>query len=80
MGLRSRFRSWNERQNAIGGVLNMRRCVEDLRDQTRTPPYDYFSHFEQDDLDELLDRVLTAMDTFIEASDKRVAELRDKER
>lgn len=80
MGLRSRFVSWRDKQDAIGAVEGMRRQVEDLRDQTMTPPFDYFVEFEQHDLTELLNRMCKAMDDFIEASDKRLAELHDGKR
>ena len=80
MGLRSRFVSWRDKQDAIGAVEGMRRQVADLRDQTMTPPFDYFVEFEQDDLTELLNRMCKSMDDFIDASDKRLAELHDGKR
>jgi hypothetical protein len=78
MGLRSRFLSWREKQDAIAVVEDMRRRVDDLRDQTRVPPFDYFVDVEPGGLTELLNRIISAMDDFDEAAAKCLAELRQE--
>ncbi|MFD7308344.1 hypothetical protein [Promicromonospora sp. NPDC059942] len=80
MVLRQRIQARTHRQDVIHVVKDMRDRVEDLHDQTRIPPFDYFGDIEDGELTELLVQVSASMCAFVEAADQRLAQLQDTDR